>query len=124
MSFFERLFGKKKKEEKAVPIQGMLTDDEFFDYKMNKWFQSKKDEAKYTQTTQSGFLMPRFVYIGIFLLLLPVWLLGMTAVTSFMSFMRQPMLGGYVPVWMVIGGVILIILFLNKRDSPSGGFRR
>lgn len=51
----------------------------------------------------------------ILFMILPIWLLGMNVVLTIMKFMRQPLLNGYVPMWVVIGMVILFIIYVNKN---------
>lgn len=56
------------------------------------------------------------VVILVALLLLPVWLLGMSSVISFMRFMRQPVLYESVPMWVFITVIVLFLVYLYKQN--------
>lgn len=60
----------------------------------------------------------KFVAVVVLFLLLPIWLLSLGATIGFLRFMTQPALYGYVPVWMVVVGAIMLVVWYFRSRSP------
>lgn len=79
-------------------------------------------KSKYPDSVPIGlrsvaeFKMTRFALIMLLFLLIPVFLLGYGVFRQLMSFLSNPFLTSYVPIWVIGAGVVLFLIFLRRTQ--------